>query len=646
MKNLRALLLTPKIKSAVFLFGVQLFTVTLFSFAFRFYILANNPFDSWNTADVLIAFIKGFIFDFKVSLLFCAPTLFFVLINTKNEFSSRLRKFWLASVLFSLFAVGFNLFSEYFFFQEFKDRYNFIAVDYLVYTNEVLANIWESYNIAQYLTVIFILSIGGTYAVNKTSQEVSLVRSSFKTKITLLVSYIFLIIFSFFFIKEDYLLSNVSDQQTLVAKNGMVSLFTAYFKNEIKYDQYYTRMDSGLAEKKLLETMKSESNSLVSKIQTNQPVKKLNVVLVLMESLSAKYMGTYGGRENITPNLDRLTSESLFFSNAYSTGTRTVRGIEGVVLSVPPTPGQSIVRRPNNDKLFNIGSEFRARGYETNFVYGGNSFFDNMGAFFSGNEFGIIDIDNFKKDEITFSNAWGVCDEDLFNKTLSESDLAYNSKKPFFQFLLTTSNHRPYTYPEHIDIPSGTGRSGAVKYADFSIGQFLEKAKTKPWFDSTVFIFISDHNAAVAGSEHIDPSDYRIPIIIYSPKNIKPQNRTDLVSQIDLAPTLLGLLNFSYESKFLGKDLNQNQPERAFLGTYQKVAYMTNQEFVVLAPNHMVEEYQITENKAANLVQKASLSEVNSDTKDIIQTTVAYYKTTADWFYNGWFKKDYKPGSK
>lgn len=642
MKNQRALLLNPNFKSALLLFGVQLFTVSLFSFAFRFYILANNPFLSWSVADIAIAFVKGFIFDFKVSLIFFFPALLFILINRKPEFSHRLRKIWLASVLFTLFVVGFNLISEYFFFQEFKDRYNFIAVDYLVYTNEVLANIWESYSVGKFLTVIFILSIGGTYAVSKIFQTVSLTKTTNMGKVSLLIGYVVVVLFSYSFIKEDYLLNNVSDQQALVAKNGVVSLFTAYFKNEIKYDQYYTKLDSKVAEEIVREKMNSRGTSLISKIQTDKPVKKLNVILVLMESLSAKYMGTYGGKENITPNLDRLTSEGLFFSNAYSTGTRTVRGIEGVVLSLPPTPGQSIVRRPNNDKLFNIGSEFRARGYETNFVYGGNSFFDNMGAFFSGNEFGIIDIDNFKKNEITFSNAWGVCDEDLFNKTISESDRAYSEKKPFFHFLLTTSNHRPYTYPEHIDIPSGTGRSGAVKYSDFSIGQFLEKARTKPWFDSTIFIFVSDHNAAVAGSEQIDPSDYRIPIIFYSPKNIKAENRKDLVSQIDLAPTLLGLLNFSYESKFLGKDLNEHHPERAFLGTYQKVAYMTNQEFVVLAPNHMVEEYTVNTDKTATLIQKNSIAEIDGVVSDIIKTTVAYYKTTADWFYNGWFKQDYK----
>ena len=642
MKNQRALLLNPNFKSALLLFGVQFFTVSLFSFAFRFYILTNDPQVIWNIADVLLAGVKGLIFDFKVSLLFFFPALILILINRKNEFSPRLRKIWLASIMFTLFVVGFNLISEYFFFQEFKDRYNFIAVDYLVYTNEVLANIWESYSVGKFITVIFLSAIGGTFAVAKIFQNISLNKVSNKNKGYLLISYIILVLFSYSLIKEDYLLNNVSDQQALVAKNGMVSLFTAYFKNEIKYDQYYTKLNSQLAEKIVQENMNSKEPSLISTIQTDQPIKKLNVILVLMESLSAKYMGIYGGKENITPNLDKLSTQGLFFSNAYSTGTRTVRGIEGVVLSLPPTPGQSIVRRPNNDKLFNIGSEFRSRGYETNFVYGGNSFFDNMGAFFSGNEFGIIDIDNFKKNEITFSNAWGVCDEDLFNKTLSESDRAYSEKKPFFQFLLTTSNHRPYTYPEHIDIPSGTGRSGAVKYADFSIGQFLEKAKTKPWFDSTIFIFVSDHNAAVAGSEHIDPADYRIPIIFYSPKNIKPENRTDLVSQIDLAPTLLGLLNFSYQSKFLGKDLNHNQPGRAFLGTYQKVAYMTNEGFVVLAPNRMIEEYDVNEAKIATLIRKNNVPEIDESASDIIKATVAYYKTTADWFYNGWFKQSYK----
>ena len=94
------------------------------------------------------------------------------------------------------------------------------------------------------------------------------------------------------------------------------------------------------------------------------------------------------------------------------------------------------------------------------------------------NEF--IDRFDFDDNEITFANVWGVCDEDLFGKASEEADKSYEAKKPFFSFVMTTSNHRPYTYPDNkIDIPSHTGRSGGVKYTDFAIDKFLKDAKSK-----------------------------------------------------------------------------------------------------------------------------------------------------------------------
>jgi phosphoglycerol transferase MdoB-like AlkP superfamily enzyme len=159
------------------------------------------------------------------------------------------------------------------------------------------------------------------------------------------------------------------------------------------------------------------------------------------------------------------------------------------MLSIPPTPGQSIVRRPGGTGVFNLGTIFRSRHYTTSFIYGGYSVFDNMGAFFSGNGFETIDQANFPKKEIHFSNAWGVSDEDLFRQAIKKADLDHGQGKKFFQYILTTSNHRPFTYPEgKIDIPSHTNREGAVKYSDYAIGEFIREAQKKAWFKDTIFV--------------------------------------------------------------------------------------------------------------------------------------------------------------
>jgi phosphoglycerol transferase MdoB-like AlkP superfamily enzyme len=208
-----------------------------------------------------------------------------------------------------------------------------------------------------------------------------------------------------------------------------------------------------------------------------------------------------------------------------------------------------------------------------------------MNHFFSHNGFDCIDRLNFAKKEITFENAWGVCDEDLFHKALSVFNQSYASHKPFFGMLLTTSNHRPFTYPEgRVDIPSHTGRNGGVKYTDYAIGRFIREAEKEPWFKDTLFIIVADHCAESAGQVDLPVKRYEIPLLMYSPAHISPQRIDKLASQIDIAPTVLGLLNFSYQSQFFGKNILEMEPEeeRAFIGTYQKLGYMKKDRLVVL----------------------------------------------------------------
>jgi len=210
-----------------------------------------------------------------------------------------------------------------------------------------------------------------------------------------------------------------------------------------------------------------------------------------------------------------------------------------------------------------------------------------MNYFFEHNGFAPIDRSSFKEEEITFSNIWGVSDENLFDKVLSESDASHQAQKPFFNFVLTTSNHRPYTYPEgRIDIPSKTGRDGAVKYTDFAIAQFLKQAESHPWFDNTIFIIVADHCASGSGKTNIPVQDYHIPLWFYAPKLIPAQKVDTLTSQIDIGPTLLGLLNFSYPTKFLGQDVLKLNPEKgqAFLGTYQNLGLYRNGVLLTLSP--------------------------------------------------------------
>src|SRR5699024_5069599 len=144
---------------------------------------------------------------------------------------------------------------------------------------------------------------------------------------------------------------------------------------------------------------------------------------------------------------DSLADQSLFFTNLYAAGNRTVRGLEAVTLCLPPTPGESIIKRKNNKGKFNIGHIFKQRGYEIKYFYGGYRYFDNMNDFFTGNGYDIVDRDNLTDEEITFANIWGVCDEDMAKKAIEVMNEEAASGKPFFNHWMTVSNHRPFTYP-------------------------------------------------------------------------------------------------------------------------------------------------------------------------------------------------------
>jgi len=317
--------------------------------------------------------------------------------------------------------------------------------------------------------------------------------------------------------------------------------------------------------------------------------------VVVEESLSSEYLGSFGNREKLTPNLDRLTGQSLLFTNLYATGTRTVRGLEALTLSIPPLPGTSIVKRPQNGGFRSWGEILNGKGYESKYIYAGYGYFDNMNAFFAGNGFKIVDRSDFTKEEVSFANVWGVCDEDLFRKTIREASASHADGKPFFSMVMTTSNHRPFTYPEgRIDIPGKTGRSGGVKYADYAIGRFIAEASRQPWFKDTIFVFVADHCAGSAGKTDIPVKRYEIPLLVHAPHHIQPGRVETLMSQIDVAPTILGLMNLSYDTDFMGRDMlkDSGNAPRAFISTYQKLGYLTDDQLLVLGPRKYVAQYQ------------------------------------------------------
>lgn len=576
------------------------------------------------------AFFSGFVND-SVSLLYVLPVII-LLSSSYNLISSKFSFLRTVSWFFvSLFLI-FDLVSELSFWDEFGTRYNFIAVDYLIYTQEIVGTIKESMPFVEILSAIAIVSGALCYLIQKN------IKSTLSTKENLKLAFLSLtlslVFFKFYKPEQIYLSSNIYAQE--IGKNGPYEFISAFRNNSLDYFKFYPTISESRATEIVRSLIKQDNQTFTDDFVKRHTASKAaeirrNVVFVVVESLSAEYLGVFGNKNNITPNLDKIAGEGMLFSNLYATGTRTVRGLEALTLGVPPIPGSSIIRRPDNDGLFNIGSIFRKHGYKTSFVFGGFSYFDNLENYFSKNGYEILDRSNLKDSEISFANIWGVADEDILMKAIEKFDSYNNAAEPFFSIIMTTSNHRPYTFPEgRIDLPSGGGRKAAVKYTDYAIGKFIEEARKKPWFKETVFVIVADHCASSAGKTNLPVDKYHIPFIIYSPGFVKPRIITNLASQIDVLPTILGLLNFEYDSKFIGRDILNYPADRAFIGTYQLLGYMKNDKLVVLSPKAEPEIHEITAGK------QKQIFEINND---LIEEAKSFYQTTYSIFSKGEMKE-------
>ena len=596
------------------------------------YILAtpNNIFKQYGggVVKIVLAFLG-------LKILFFALMLFL----PKQRLKIRNSLYFITLFLYVLLII-FNAVSEYFFYNEFGVRYNFIAVDYLIYTTEVIGNIMESYPIIPLFTAIFVVTGLATWWIYKKTKDSLLQLPNLVQKLTLLGVFAVLLAISLSFAEKINLKKGNIFQQEIAA-NGMVKFYEAFSNNTLDFFTFYPTVDQKTAEKNTL--LPLGTTTLNRTITSDKPELQKNVVLISIESLSAAYMKAYGYEESVTPFLDQLAQKSLFFTNLYATGNRTVRGLEALTLCIPPTAGESVIKREKENKnKFTTGSVFKSKGYSVKYLYGGYSYFDNMKDFYGGNGYEIVDRDNFTPEEITFANVWGVCDEDMAKKAISEMNKDYKAGKPFFHHWMTVSNHRPFTYPEgKIDIPADSkSRKGGVKYTDYSIMKFFEMAQKQPWFKNTVFVIVADHCSSSAGKTELPMDKYRIPAMIYSPEFVATQKFSQVTSQIDVMPTVLGLLNFKYQSKFLGQDVfSKNFVPRAYIATYQDLGFIKDNYLTVISPTKNIKQYQLVQKPNTNTTTEFNIYYTenllqDNPRKDLVNQTIATYQSTSFWLKN------------
>lgn len=360
--------------------------------------------------------------------------------------------------------------------------------------------------------------------------------------------------------------------------------------------------------------------------------KPRNLVIVLEESLGAQFIGSLGGMP-LSPNYDRLVQTGWAFERLYATGTRSVRGIEAVLSGYPPTPSLAVVKRPKAQQdFFTLAGLLRRHGYDTTFYYGGESHFDNMRGFFLGNGFvRVIDENDYPDPE--FRGSWGVSDEDLFRRADTEFRQLHAAGTPFFGFVFTSSNHDPFEFPGgRIDLyeePRAT-RNNAAKYADHALGLFFELARQSDYWADTVFLIVADHDSRALGQSLVPVDNFHIPGLILG-AGIEPRRDPRLISQIDLAPTLLSLIGIDDATPMIGHDLTRpDSGGRAPMQYDYNFALMTEDRVVILQPEQVPMQFTYNSGKPLQQIVSPDDSQIRRVRDYALWGTVAYEQ--------GWYR--------
>jgi phosphoglycerol transferase MdoB-like AlkP superfamily enzyme len=582
----------------------------------------------------------GVIADAVQSLYLLAPlALFLWLCPDRWQRTAPMRAVLLAGTAAWMFGMLFIAVTEYYFFDEFDSRFNLVSVDYLIYPTEVAGDLWAAYPVGRVILAATVLACAVTWLLRGPLCAGTRVVARFgpRTPPFLMLAALLTLAIGGFSTNSLGLSGNRVANE--LAANGPSSFFRALRTSEIDYHVHYATRDPVANRALLVQDLARGGGSWVrlgagrlDRAFAARPagLGRLNVILVSSESFGAEFSRLYGSERDWTPEFDRYAQQSIWFRHTYASGTRTVRGLEAITVSMPPIPTESIVRRPGNDNIATLGAVLRRHGYHTSFLYGGYGYFDDMNSFYSSNGYEVKDRSDIHGTP-RFANIWGVADEDLFDMALAHADELAASGQPFFIHVMNTSNHKPFTFRgglESIGVkPAGGGRESGVRYADYAQGYFLRAAARHAWFDDTIFIIVADHGARVYGRQEIPLRTYEIPLLFYSPKHLAPRRVDGLMTQIDIAPTLMGLLGLPYTAPWFGQDaLNTPEAGRvAFFSHNHDVAMLRDGALSILGLQKQVtnKRYDAATDRYDN---HAPVDPAMND------LTIAYYQTAYELF--------------
>jgi len=551
----------------------------------------------------LTVLLNGFRIDLStLAYLLIIPALihpFILLSNHQRIWLISLKRWFLICTVFLLY---FELATPMFI-NEYDLRPNRLFVEYLVYPKEVLSMLFNGHLLpiaCAFIGLTLLSFLIWRLFLKKCVCHITLIKTN--AGVSLLS---FCLIVTILFMSARGTIGHRPLNPALVyfSTDPLVNSLTlnsaysvAFAIKQLKNEKNAAKIYGNLSEEKVISIVRSatglppsafktQSIPTLAKRKASHQGKAKNLVIILEESLGAQFTGKLGTKA-LTPHIDKLMEEGWAFNRLYATGTRSVRGIEAVITGFTPTPARAVVKLDKSQQnFFTLASVLKRHNYHTQFVYGGESHFDNMKSFFLGNGFeDIVDFDDIQNP--AFVGSWGASDEDLFNQANIELKKSHQSDQPFFSLIFTSSNHDPFEIPEgkvafnENDDP----RDRAIRYADLALGQFIAQAKKEAYWQDTVFLIVADHDARVFGGELVPIQSFHIPGVILG-NNISEKLDNRLVSQIDLAPTLLSLIGVEDYTPMIGHDLtNDTINERVMMQFDKNFAYMTQDKVAILQP--------------------------------------------------------------
>lgn len=490
------------------------------------------------------------------------------------------------------------------FFTQYDVRPNYLFVEYLEYPKEVFGMILADYKMALFIAFCLIGTFIYLYLKNYKDSFLEVFNDLYIRRI---VWFIPLFLVLFIGIRSSFGHRGVNNSDAMyssnrilneVTKNSFYNVAYAIYSSKYhstkdvakRYGEMYIQEAIKRVQKRLNIT-NTDEKYILSRMEKShfKSNDTKNIVIFIQESLGYQFVESIGGEVGITPELNKLSKEGILFKNLYSNGTRSIRGLAGSVAGNFSVPGKGVLKRNKSQKdFFTLGNLLKPLGYHTSFIYGGESRFDNMKSWFSGNGFSQI-IDQPKFINPTYTGTWGVSDGDVVNRANQEYKKLYKENKKFASIIFSTTNHTPFDFPDDkIELINGVAKKSvknAIKYADFAIGDFIRQARTEAYYKDTIFVILADHNVRVYGDDIVPVNMFQVPGLILG-DSIKPMVYENIATQPDVLATAIDLIGLDAKMPVMGHSIFSDQKQNVSLMQFNdSYALRLDDMIAVIRPN-------------------------------------------------------------